>query len=103
MIAQGVADIVEAGGMGELGEEQRDDVAPGGEGAGLLVDAILRGEFRSEVGGYELADLGEDRQLCLGWFMIFHQADPEWDRPPVTLFQPTYGTAVRLFVNSQFY
>jgi len=50
----------------------------------LLVDAILRGEFVGEVGGYELADLGEDRQLGLGWFMIFHQADPEWDRPPVT-------------------
>jgi hypothetical protein len=85
MVAEGIADVVEARRVGELRKEQGDDVAPRQEGAGLFVDAVLFGEAGGEVGRDQLAKLGEDGQLCSGWFTIYHQADPEWDRPPVTL------------------
>lgn len=89
MVAQRVPDVVEAGGVGELGEEQADNVAPRREGARLLVDAVLLGEAGGEVGRDQLAKLGEDGQLRRGWFVSFHQADPAWDRPPVTSKNPS--------------
>lgn len=99
MIAQGVADIVESEGMGELGVKQRDDVAPGTEGARLFVDAMLAGKLGNEVPRNELADLRENRDPHFGWFFLNHQADPMWDRPPASsLFCESYGTAVLNFV-----
>ena len=86
MNAQGVANVVEPDGVGELREEQAHDMAPRREGARLLFDAMLAGELGHEVGRNEIAKLGEDGQRCLGWFVCFHQADPEWDRPPATTF-----------------
>ena len=83
--AQGVADIVESEGVGELREEQAGHMAPRGEGAGLLINPVLAGELRDEMRGSELAELGEDGQLGMSWFLIFHQAHPEWDGPPGTL------------------
>ena len=75
--------------MGELGEEQADNVTPSGEGACLFVDAVLAGELGNKVGWNELAELGEYWQLRFGWFFRFHQADPKWDRPPATLKSAT--------------
>jgi hypothetical protein len=63
MVAHCVADIVEADGVGELGEEQRDDMTPRGKGARLFVDAVLLGEAGGEVGRDQLAKLGEDGQV----------------------------------------
>lgn len=82
-VGEGVAR--RGGGVGELGEEHADDMAPRGEGAGLFVDAVLLGEAGGEVGRDQLAKLGEDGQLLPSWFVISHQGDPEWDRPPTTL------------------
>jgi hypothetical protein len=43
----------------------------------------------------ELADLRENRDPRFGWFLLNHQADPMWDRPPATpLFFHSYGMAV---------
>jgi hypothetical protein len=83
VIAQGIADIVEADGMTELGEEQTHDVTPRSERARLFVDAVLAGKSGDQVGRNELAELSQDRQLRFDWF-VFHPADPAWDRPPVT-------------------
>ena len=84
VVAQGVADVIEAGGVCELGEEQTDDMAPRGEGACLFIDAVLLGEAGGEMGRDQLAKLGEDGQLRPSWFVISHPGDPEWDRPPAT-------------------
>jgi hypothetical protein len=84
MDAQGVANVVEPDGVGELGEEQAHDMTPRCEGACLFVDAMPACELGHEVGGNEFAKLGEDGPLGLGW-LVFHQADPEWDRPPAIL------------------
>ena len=70
MVAQGIADVVEAGGVGELCEELGDDVAPRREDEGLLVDAVLFGEAGGKLGRDQLAKLGEDGQFCCGWFTI---------------------------------
>lgn len=56
--AQGIADVVETDGVGELGEEQAHDMTPWGEGAGLPINAILSGEFWHQVSRDELAKLG---------------------------------------------
>ena len=85
MDAQGVANVVEPDGVGELGEEQAHDMTPRCEGACLFVDAMPACELGHEVGGNEFAKLGEDGQRGLGWF-VFHQAGPEWDRSPATTF-----------------
>lgn len=83
MNAQAVTDIIESEGVGELGEKQAHDMTPWREGAGFLVDAVLCCEPCNEKRRNLLAELGEHRQLGLGWFVI-HQADPKWDRPPTT-------------------
>lgn len=61
MQAQGVADVIEAEGVGGLREEQRDDMAPGTEGAGLLIHLSVSGQWRHEKRGDETADLPQDR------------------------------------------
>ncbi len=73
VVRETVADVVESDGMGELGVEQGDDVTPRAEGAGLLVDAILAGDFRNEVLGNELAKLAQYDGVALGWLFVFHQ------------------------------
>ncbi len=95
MEAQGVADLVESDGVGELGEKQAHPMAPRGEAAGLPVDAMFAGGPGHRVRRDELAALGEHRQLRLGWFLVFHQAHPQWDAPPATLkIHSGYGRAV---------
>lgn len=83
--------------MCQLGIEQRDDLTPRAESAGLLVESVLASEFGNKPTRNELADLREDRNPRFGWF-INHQADPRWDRPPATsLFYLSCGMAVELF------
>ena len=88
VVGKGVTDIVEAGGVGELGEEQADEMAPRGKGARLFIDGVLLGEAGSEMGRDQLAKLGEDGQLRSSWFEISHPGDRKWDRPPATLKNP---------------
>ena len=59
--------------MGVLGVEQRHDVTPRAEGAGLLVDAIFAGDLRNKVLRNELAKLTQYDGIALGWLFIFHQ------------------------------
>jgi hypothetical protein len=95
VVAKGIADIVKAGGVGELGEKQADDMAPSGEGARLFVYAVLLGEAGGKVGRDQLAKLSEDGQVGFSWFVINHPGDPEWDRPPANLKKITvYGMTV---------
>jgi hypothetical protein len=100
VVAKGIADIVKAGGVGELGEKQADDMAPSGEGARLFVYAVLLGEAGGKVGRDQLAKLSEDGQVGFSWFVINHPGDPEWDRPPANLKKITvYGMTVNLTLN----
>lgn len=73
VMGQPVTDIVETDGMGEWGIEQGYDVTPWAEGARLLVDAILTGDFRDEVLRNELAKLTQYDGIALGWLFVFHQ------------------------------
>ena len=72
-MSESVADVVEADGMGELGIKQGHDVTPRAEGSGLLVDAMLAGDFRNEVLRNELAKLTQYDGIALGWLFSFHQ------------------------------
>ena len=60
MNPQGVADIIQSEGMGELSIEEADNMTPRTEASSLLVYTILARELRNETNGNELANLSED-------------------------------------------
>jgi hypothetical protein len=59
--------------MGQLGEEQRDDMAPVADAAGFFIRARFPRELRHEMPGNEVANLFKNRELRTGWgFFCFH-------------------------------
>src|SRR5439155_17944754 len=73
---QSIANVVESQTMGQLREEQREHVTPGGVGARLLLDARLSGQLRDQVIGNVVANLTQNRQLTSRWLsalvFLFH-------------------------------
>jgi len=86
VVTKTVTDVVETDGSGELGVEEAHHMAPRGERSCFLLHLVLSGKFGDEMPGNELAYLSKNGELRCGWFIVFHQADPRWDRPPATLF-----------------
>ena len=69
--AQGVADIIETEGVGELGEDQAHDMTPRCEGAGLFLDAGVAGQLGHQVRRNKVAELAQERELAARWRAVF--------------------------------
>src|SRR5690606_16966066 len=97
---EGIGNVVEAESVGQLREQQADDVAPRAEGATLLLDAVLTCQARDEVGRNEIAQLVKQAEPALGWLAgcRFHYTPTLWQGrgPPASLSftQAGCGTAV---------
>ena len=64
---QGVTDIIEAEGVGELGVEQTHDMAPRREAAGFFFDAGVPRQFGYEVSRNQIAELAQECEAAAGW------------------------------------
>lgn len=73
---QPIAEIVEADGVGELGEEHRGEMAGNAEGAGLRIDARFAGVAADEMARNEIEDLLEDDHIGAGWCCFVHTPLP---------------------------
>jgi hypothetical protein len=72
---EGVAHVVQTERVGQLGVEQRHDVAPGREAARLFVHPVLARQLRHQVCGNEFDELPQDACFTLvraGGFLFFH-------------------------------
>ena len=63
VIPEGVADVVQADRMGQLGIHERDHVAGGAERAGLFVDPVLPCQLWNQISWNELEKLLDDGKL----------------------------------------
>ena len=75
MQAQGVADIIEADAVGQLGIKQGHHMTPGAEGADFLVHPGFAGELGNEKFRNEIANLAQQIQFGRRWngfVCIFH-------------------------------
>lgn len=89
--AQPIAEIVEADGVGELGEEHRGEVAGDAEAAGLRIDTRLAGVAADEMARNEVEHLLEDDHIGAGWCLFVHTPLPSGRdfRPTPARFQTT--------------
>lgn len=72
---QGVADVVEAQGVGELGEDQAHHMAPRRETAGFFCDARIPGQLGDEVRRNQIAELAQEGEAAARWLaerLFFH-------------------------------
>ena len=67
MQPQRVADSVEPEGVGQLREEQAHDVTPGLESAAPLLGPVLSGQGIDQMGGNQIAQLAQERELTPRW------------------------------------
>jgi len=67
MQPQPVADVVEPDGMGELGVDKADQMAPRAEGAGLFVHAGLLRQLRHQIRWNQIANLPQYGKLTAAW------------------------------------
>ena len=100
--AQGVADIIETEGVGELGEDQAHDMTPRREGAGLFCDAGVPGHLGHEVRRNQIAELAQEGEAAARWLadrLFFHPDLVAGCKPASQLFSylvkpQSRGTAV---------
>jgi hypothetical protein len=88
--------------MGQLGEEQREHMAPRGVSARVILHAGFSGQLRNQMIGNEVANLTQDRKLTFRWLLslafLFHnralwhgaRQKPTFCSPPPS----PYGMAV---------
>lgn len=72
---QGVADVVEAEGVGELGEDQAHHMTPRREGAGFFCDPGVPGQLGNEVRRNQIAELAQEGEAAARWLadrLFFH-------------------------------
>jgi hypothetical protein len=72
--SQGVADVIEAKRMGQLGKQHADHMTPGAEGSRHAIHAGLARQFRDEMCWNQIAKLSQNREFGGGWFGVsfFH-------------------------------
>jgi hypothetical protein len=72
---QGVADVVKAEAVGELGVDQADDMAPRTKRAAPFLHRMFAGQLRHQMIGNQIAKLSQKRELCRRWLalsLVFH-------------------------------
>ena len=69
MKPQGVANVVEAEAVSQLGVKQTDDVAPGREIAPLFFDAGVPRQLGHQMRWNEIANLAQQGELAGGWLV----------------------------------
>src|SRR6185295_13182871 len=106
---QGVADVIEAEGVGELGEDQAHHMTPWREGAGFFCHAGVPGQSGHEVRGNQIAELAQEREAAARWpaeHLFFHPRPcgrVQTRRPTLFFTSPklqTWGTSVETFHDS---
>ena len=68
---QGVTDIIEANGMGQLGKEHADHMTPRAEGSRQGIHPGRARKFWDQMGWNQIAKLSQNRELGGGWFGLF--------------------------------
>ena len=67
MQPQPVTDVIEANGVGELGEDQAHQMTPRAECARLLVHSGLLRQFRHQIRRDKIANLPQHGELAAAW------------------------------------
>src|SRR5689334_683012 len=88
---QGITDIVEADGVGQLRKEHADHVTPRTEGSRTGIHPGLARQFRHQMRGNEIAKLSQNRELRRGWFGVsfFHLCRVAELKSQANLFLPS--------------
>ena len=93
MQAQGVADIVEADGMGQLGVEQAHHMTPRRERPGAFDDASIPRQFGHQMCRNKIAELVQEREAAARWLVRCGFIHPlpcgRFTRGKPTLFYPS--------------
>ena len=69
---QRIAHVVESQGVGQLGVEQADHMAPRPKRPGLGVYPGVPGQLRHEMSGNEIAELMQQRKIAARWLEVLH-------------------------------
>jgi hypothetical protein len=98
--AQGIADIVEADGVGQLGVEQAHYMTPRREGASAFNDAGIPRQLGHQVCRNQIAELMQEREAAARWLVRCGFIHPlpcgRFTRGKLTLFYPSTRKTVGL-------
>src|SRR5689334_14307158 len=99
---QGITDIIEADGVGQLRKEHADHVTPRTEGSRPGIHPGLARQFRHQMRGNQIAKLSENRELRGGWFGVsfFHLCRVAELKSQANLFLPSNSSDCGMAVNS---
>ncbi len=75
MMTQGVANVIEPDGMGQLSKKKADHVAPGRKSPGLLVYSVLAGKFFRQMRRNQFTELMQCAAVVFGRRYGFHTSD----------------------------
>ena len=75
VMTQGVADIIEADGMGQLGKKQAHYMTPGRKSARLFIDPVFAGQFLRQMRRDKFTKLMQCVRIVLGRRYVFHTSD----------------------------
>lgn len=92
MEVEGVADVIEPDGMGELRVQQGDHLTPWAEGPGLFIDPMLASQPGDQVIGDKVAELAEDGEFTPGWLravFVFHTCRVAGEDASANLLYPS--------------
>jgi len=97
---QGITDIVEADGVGQLGIEQAHDMAPRRERPGAFDDPSIPRQFGHQVCRNKIAELMQEREAAARWLVRCGFIHPlpcgRFTRRKPTLFYPSTRKPVGL-------
>lgn len=95
MQPQGVADIVEADGVSQLGVKQTHHMTPRREGSGAFEHARIPRQFRHQMRRNKIAELMQEREAAARWLVRCGFIHPltcgRFTRGKPTLFYPSTG------------
>ena len=74
VMAQGVANIIEADGMGKLIEKQTHHVTPQGENSGFFIGSIIARKFLRQMRRDQFTKLMQCVGVILGWCWFLHSS-----------------------------